>query len=212
MGDGNAEAALGEYYQRIHPTLPILPARNRLFTMTTACSPRIREAFFYAVTAATSADHTIAQHAARLLGHSEDLPTESLPAFLIYLTSLVFLAMASDILGPGGIFGSSVTQPKWLHEAVGLALSLKLNLTVNFNDPIAADTNSDYGIGRRLFWVIYILDRFRAIGSEVPLYVQDSCAFLHAEDERVLGSSIFQLAGGCYFFHDHSPFDHPVAL
>ena len=201
LGDSNAEAALAEYHRRIHPALPILPARHRLFAMTTPCSPRVREGFFYSIAAATSSDQNIAQHAARVLAGPENLQTESLPAFLIYLTSLVFLAMASDLLGPGGIFGSSATQPRWLHEAVGLALSLKLNHTINLNNPVAADRDSDYGIGRRLFWVIYILDRFHAVGSEAPLYIQDTCTFLHMEDEKVLGPSIFQLAGmpsSCY--------------
>ncbi|KAI9666096.1 MAG: hypothetical protein M1821_004031 [Bathelium mastoideum] len=202
LGDGNAEAALSEYYRRIHPNLPILPSRSRLFTMTSSCLPLVREAFFYSIAAATSADQSIAQHAARILATPENLQTEPLPALLVLLTSLVLLAMASDLLGPGGIFGNSISQPRWLYEAVGLALSLKLNHTVDLNSPIAADPDSDYGIGRRLFWVIYILDRFHAVGSDAPLYIQDTCAFLHVEDESVLGSGIFQLAGICTIISD----------
>ena len=199
FGDSNADAALGDYYRRIHSSLPILPTRNRLFALTTSCTPKVREAFFYALTAATSAEQNIAQHAARLLASPENLSSTSLPALLVYLTSLVFLHMASDAIGPGGIFGNPVTRPRWLQEAVGLSLSLKLNRALDFNDPVTADTESDYGIGRRLFWIIYILDRFHGISTDTALYLQDSCAFLYAEDERVLGKSIFQLAGAPYF-------------
>ncbi|KAL9063205.1 MAG: hypothetical protein Q9157_008352 [Trypethelium eluteriae] len=205
LGDINAEAALGEYYQRIHPTFPILPTRNRLFSMTALCSPRLREAFFYSIEAANSADRTVAQHAAQLLADPDIIPTGHMSTGLIYLTGLVFLAMASEAFGPGGILGTLETQARWLQAATGHATFLKLYVAKNFSHPATADANSEYGIGRRLFWVVYILDRLHALGCEGPVTVHN--VVLHPEDEKVLGSAIFQLAannsgGACTIMTD----------
>ncbi|KAL9084885.1 MAG: hypothetical protein Q9165_007838 [Trypethelium subeluteriae] len=192
LGDINAEAALEEYYQRIHPTFPVLPARDRLFSMATSCSPRLRQAFFSSIDAVNSADRITAQHAAKLLADPDIIPTGHMSAGLIYLAGLVFLAIASEAFGPGGIHGTPETQARWLQAATGHATFLKLYVAKSFSHPAAADASSEYGIGRRLFWVVYILDRLHALGCEVPVTMHN--AVLHPEDEKILGSAIFHLA------------------
>ncbi|KAI9736562.1 MAG: Glucose-responsive transcription factor [Claussenomyces sp. TS43310] len=196
------------YYQHIHPTFPMLPySQTRLGSRLGSCPATLREAFMEALYAAVKSFPTSTvtpqqeflstRRAARLIAasQSENVTNRTLATNLIYLQTLMLLAIESENHGPTGMRGQPSPSPSvWLGGAVGLAYSMKLhNHRVDNNAP-DVDRDSDDLIARRTWLSLIILDRYHAASTSSPVMIPDTSVILLPDDQHLFGEATFTLA------------------
>lgn len=75
-----------------------------------------------------------------------------------------------------------------------MATHLKLNIPRSrdrYNDD---DRDSDDKLGRRVWWILFILDRWHASSTSCLVQLPDSSSSLLPEDAILLGESTYHLA------------------
>ena len=82
----------------------------------------------------------------------------------------------------------------WLGSAVGLAYSLRLHLRQQPDKLSEADPDSEDKLARRLWWTLVIMDRWHASSTSSPLLIPDGSVMMYADDEALLGDSLYHLA------------------
>ncbi|KAI9870625.1 MAG: Glucose-responsive transcription factor [Pleopsidium flavum] len=202
------DETIDEYYRIIHPTYPLLPnTKARLRSRLLDCPVVLRGAFLEALYAAvrSSPSSTVRptrdvqsmRKASVLLSGSqfETVATRTTSTNLIYLQTMVLMALQADNHGPVTTRGQ-VGPPRavWLGAAVGLSYSLKLHINPSRNECAAGDLDSDNNLGRRNWWTLVILDRWHAASTSSPLLIPDTSVVLLPEDQSLLGDSVFHLA------------------
>ncbi|KAI9805989.1 MAG: Glucose-responsive transcription factor [Phylliscum demangeonii] len=198
------ELALDTYYQVIHPTLPLLPnSRSRLRSRLAHCPATLREAFLDALGAVahsssstTSELHRPRKAADLLAAYHETQAPRTVSANLVHLQTLILMAVDVEIRGPSASrVPASPPSAVWLGAAVGLANSLKLH-AIHLPDSRASadDDASAEGLGRRIWWVLVILDRWHAASNASPVLIPDSSVCLEPEDQELLGEASYNLA------------------
>jgi hypothetical protein len=110
---------------------------------------------------------------------------------LVYLQTLILMAIAAGIQGPSAQSGPS--QAVWIGNAVSIAYQLRLHVAKNdlIHD---SDRDSDEQLERRVWLSLVILDRFHAAGASTPAVIPDTAIVLLTDDSQILGEPIFQLA------------------
>lgn len=122
----------------------------------------------------------------------ENLNTRSHNDNLIYLQTLILMALEADNHGPGS---SGPPRAAWLGAAVGLVYNLKLHSNRLPREKLqVADPDSEEKLGRRAWWILVVLDRWHAISTSSPLFIPDSSVALLAEDEKILGIAPYHIA------------------
>ncbi|KAI9839720.1 MAG: Glucose-responsive transcription factor [Thelocarpon superellum] len=203
------EQVTGQYYHIIHPTYPLLPnSKDSLRSRLANCPVTLREAFLEALSAAvrsfpsarvTSAPPTRGtRKAADLIATSqfENPATRTISTNLIYLQTMVLMAIEADNRGPARMRGH-VGPPKavWLGGAVGLAYHLRLHQSLApENVSQGDDEDSDERIGRRDWWVLVMMDRWHASSTSTPLLVPCALLSIAPEDQHLLGDAAFHLS------------------
>lgn len=114
---------------------------------------------------------------------------------LVYLQILILIILKIDNLGP--LATRSDTGPpraEWLGRAVGMITHLKLSSTPSREKLVTGDEDTDDRLGRRLYWSVFMLDRWYAAGTSGFFQLPEHCSVLVAEDETALGDVPYQLA------------------
>jgi hypothetical protein len=203
---GSNEGVLKAYYHLIHPTLPILAADSSSLNRLTGCPAGLRDAFFQALECAVrsfsasglpQAEVSIVQLLHRTLDlvekaqHTLD-DGDSARRFynhLVYTQSLAFLAFASDKSGPGAMNSSAELLGRTAGRISQLGLNdAKMIQSVREQDPEAVD------VARRLFWTVFILDRFHASSMSKDLLMPLFCGSVSRDDFHALGEIGYHLA------------------
>ena len=204
------ESVVNEYYRIIHPTFPMLPTTKiRLRQRLSECPPTLREAFlgaldclmrsFPTATLPANVDHPQARkRAAELLAqYPFDRPSEQTHATdLVYLQTLLFMALECDNHGPSSICGQAgASRAEWLGRAAGVAGRLEINTTHETSQSVlVGDRDSEERLARRVWWVLFILDRWHASSTADLLKLPENSVVLLPEDQILLGESLYHLA------------------
>lgn len=195
------EATLDIYYQEVHALLPILPhTRERTLELLHQCHREAQEIFCYALYTVTRTDLTrVAGNFERVtsFGHAQDLLlfhtrqpliVHSTPVNIIWLQSLLLMAIDCDTRGPDNLVGND-SAPK--HTLISAASKLGYDLAKSqgqlkskrTSDP---DVDSEANLTRRIYVSLVILARWYAI-SVADATVIGGQEIGGREDERVVG-------------------------
>ena len=197
------------YYSLVHPTFPLLPhSKPRLRQRLAAASITVREALLEALYAAVRSNPSYPPKAGSPSANprracelcvasqfeSQD-PRASVSSSLLYLQTLILMALEADNHGPATMQGQHGGPPRaaWVGSAVGLAYSLKLHHNRVGERFAHGDPDSDEKLGRRAWWVLVVLDRWHAISTSSPLFIPDSNVVLLPEDQMLIGLTPFHL-------------------
>jgi hypothetical protein len=206
------EEVVDEYYRTIHQTFPLLPhSKHRLRMRLSECPVTLREAFltvlectmrtFPSFSSTLRPQQTYApmkKRAAELLaGYPFEKPaTHNSGTNLVYLQTLLLMALESDNHGPATVRGQAgPSRAEWLGRAAGVAGHLEINL-VRPRERFATegDPDSEERLARRVWWVLFILDRWHASSTSDLLKLPENSVVLLPEDQILLGESTYHLA------------------
>ncbi|TKA27422.1 hypothetical protein B0A50_05034 [Salinomyces thailandicus] len=208
------EQVIDEYYRLIHQTFPLLPSsKHRLRQGLADCPATLREACLAALdclmrtfpttTLQPNAGYPQAlKKAAELLaGYPFDKPSSHTSATnLVYLQTLLLMALESDNHGPATIRGQAgPSRAEWLGRAAGVAGQLEINVIhassqQSQRSVMAGDRDSEERLARRVWWVLFILDRWHASSTADLLKLPENSVVLLPEDQILLGESTYHLA------------------
>ena len=204
------ESVVDEYYRIIHQTFPLLPNnKNRLRQRLADCPASLREAFLTALdclmrTFPTTALQPNANYAQALKKAAEllakypfDNPsTHSNATNLVYLQTLLVMALECDNHGPATIRGQAgPSRAEWLGRAAGVAGQLEINvIRTGSQSVMEGDRDSEDRLARRVWWVLFILDRWHASSTADLLKLPENSVVLLPEDQILLGESTYHLA------------------
>lgn len=199
------------YYRIVHPTLPLLPhSKARLHSRLKQASATLRTAFLLATDCAVRSSPTTqlkprtearfnTRLVAELISSSQyqDVSTRTFTSDLMYIQALILMFLEADNHGPAALRSQNgPPRSEWLGRAIGMANHLKLNVP-RFGEPYSDDADADDKLARRVWWILFILDRWHASSTSNPLLLPDHASLLLSEDQHVLGESIYQLARSC---------------
>ena len=204
------EGVIDEYYRVIHQTFPLLPNnKNSLRQRLADCPASLREAFLAALdctmrtfpttTLQFNANYAQAlKKAAELLAkYPFDNPsTHTNATNLVYLQTLLLMALEADNHGPATIRGQAgPSRAEWLGRAAGVAGHLEINVVRSGSQSIMeGDRDSEERLARRVWWVLFILDRWHASSTADLLKLPEHSVVLLPEDQMLLGESTYHLA------------------
>lgn len=204
------EDVIEEYFRLIHQTFPLLPNnKNRLRQRLAECPASLREAFLVALdclmrTFPTTSLPPNANYAQALKKAAEliakypfDNPsTHTNATNLVYLQTLLLMALESDNHGPATIRGQAgPSRAEWLGRAAGVAGQLEINVIRTTSQSIMqGDRDSEERLARRVWWVLFILDRWHASSTADLLKLPENSVVLLPEDQMLLGESTYHLA------------------
>lgn len=115
---------------------------------------------------------------------------------LVYLQTLLLMALESDNHGPATIRGQAgPSRSEWLGRAAGVAGQLEINLArPRERFATEGDPDSEERLSRRVWWVLFILDRWHASSTADLLKLPENSVVLLPEDQILLGESTYHLA------------------
>lgn len=143
------------------------------------------------------------RRAAELIANSQyDNPaTRNSSVHLVYIQALILMALESDNHGPATMRGQvGPPRAEWLGRAIGMATHLRLNIPRSRDRFSQEDADADDKLGRRIWWILFILDRWHASSTSCLQQLADSSSSLLPEDQILLGESTYHLAS-----KSHSP-------
>lgn len=205
------ESIINEYYRIIHQTFPLLPnSKHRLRQRLGECPGSLRDAFLAALdclmrtfpttSLAPNANYAQAiKKAAELLAkYPFDNPsTHTNATNLVYLQTLLLMALECDNHGPATVRGEAgPSRAEWLGRAAGVAGQLEINVirTGASQSLLDGDRDSEERLARRVWWVLFILDRWHASSTADLLKLPENSVVLLPEDQMLLGESTYHLA------------------
>ncbi|KAK5113376.1 hypothetical protein LTR62_003476 [Meristemomyces frigidus] len=204
------ESVIDEYYRIIHQTFPLLPSsKHRLRQRLAECPASLREACLAALDclmrtfptttlAPNPSYHTAIKKVAELLArYPFDHPSQHTTSTnLVYLQTLLLMALESDNHGPATIRGQAgPSRAEWLGRAAGVAGQLEINMIrTGSRSVMEGDPDSEERLARRVWWVLFILDRWHASSTADLLKLPENSVVLLPEDQSLLGESTYHLA------------------
>lgn len=194
----------------IHSSIRLLPDdSNLLRSMLAHCQSRqLRDLFLIAVECSVRsspfsnfpADHDLMP---RIINASlslerckyDDSGRWSASTYVLYVQTCVLLALASDNLGPAATRGASMDmQMNCLSKAVAMMYKGGFNAVENRDTLFGTNADPARPLARRVFWVVYILQRLYAISTASPVTVANNTVLLMAEDRKILGDELYLTA------------------
>lgn len=126
----------------------------------------------------------------------ENPATHTTGTNLVYLQTLILMALESDNHGPATIRGQAgPSRAEWLGRAAGVAGQLEINLIRPRERFVSeGDPDSEERLARRVWWVLFILDRWHASSTSDLLKLPENSVVLLPEDQSLLGESTYHLA------------------
>lgn len=193
------------YYKAIHPTYPLLShTKARLNARLATCSPALKDAFYEALYAASqsftapsvpSTDRRGTKKAYQILAmQSEPSANGNMSTNIVYLQTMLLMAIEADNRGPMSNGQTGLPQSVWLGSAVGLAYSMKLHVHKSGDKQSESDPDSEDKLARRLWWSLVMMDRWHSASTSSPVLIPDACVVLYPEDQALLGDVLYQLA------------------
>ena len=177
----------------IHPTLPLLPHTTVALQDNVQKVPAgLCEAFFAALDAAVAAMSrpntdelmkSVADQLKSIQGVSGY--TDTLLSKLVYLQSLILMVIATDNVGP-----SCKSKGTWISLAVDAATAMKLHQPARPDDPNSYKRGD---LGRRAWLILFILDRWYAVGKNDILRVPEANCKLVDFDRDLMGETPYNL-------------------
>lgn len=205
------DEVLDEYYRLIHKTFPILPhSRIRLRARLSDCPSGLRHAFLIALaclmrtfpihdwTVRPTPDYSsYIKRAAELLASYpfESPMTHTNGSNLVYLQTLIIMALESDNHGSATVLGrAGPSRAEWLGRAAGVAGQSEIHL-IRPRERFSSegDPDSDERIARRVWWSLFILDRWHASSTVDLLRLPENSSALLPDDQILLGESTYHL-------------------
>ncbi|KAM0723795.1 hypothetical protein Q7P37_000785 [Cladosporium fusiforme] len=115
---------------------------------------------------------------------------------LVYLQTLLIMALESDNHGPATIRGQAgPSRAEWLGRAAGVAGQIQINtIPAPSQSVMEGDRDSEDRLARRVWWVLFILDRWHASSTADLLKLPENSVVLLPEDQILLGESTYHLA------------------
>ncbi|KAJ9667345.1 Glucose-responsive transcription factor [Coniosporium apollinis] len=119
----------------------------------------------------------------------------STSTYVLYVQACVLLALASNNLGPAATRGASMDmQMNCLSKAVAMMYKGGFNAVENRDTLFGTNVDPERQLARRVFWVVYILQRLYAISTSSPVTVANNTVLLMAEDRKILGDELYLTA------------------
>ena len=193
------------YYKSIHTTYPLLShSKARLNAILATCSPALKDAFYEALYAAAqsftapSAERRGTAKALQIFAlQSEASISSNMTTNLVYLQTMLLMAIEADNRGPISKGQAGLSQSVWLGSAVGLAYSMKLHVYKSPDKQTENDADSEDKLARRVWWCLVMMDKWHASSTSSPLLIPDGTVILSAEDQALLGDQLYHLARKC---------------
>jgi hypothetical protein len=195
------------YYKAIHPTYPLLPhSKARLNSRLANCPPALQDAFYESLYAAArsfstsvaTAEHRGSKNAAQILALQFDTSAvSSASTNLVYLQTLLLMAIEAENHGPLTKGQTGPSQSVWLGSAVGLAYSMKLHVHKTPDKQSENDADSDDKIARRIWWTLVMMDRWHSSSTSSPVLIPDGSVIVFPEDQALLGDTLYHVARKC---------------
>lgn len=193
------------YYRIIHPTYPLLPnstsrLRSRLLECTAVLQGAFLEALYAAVRSSPAStlkparDTLGARRASELITsfQYDTLASRTKSTNLIYLQTMILMVLEADNhITERGQSGSR--RAVWLGAAVSLSNSLKLFINPSRTSYALNDLDSNENLGRRLWCILIILDRWHAVGTSSPRLIPDCNVVIMQQDKILLGEHVYHL-------------------
>ncbi|KAJ8104103.1 hypothetical protein POJ06DRAFT_243581 [Lipomyces tetrasporus] len=202
------EEAVDAYYRYIHPTFPILAqSRSRLRYRLVATTSPIRNSCLHALYALirgmVSAQRG-EQDLQRAIQHLNDAQRDTaklpLASSLVIIQTMVLLALETVNHGAAALDDGLRSLSHWLGAAIGMANSLRLHAAPSSLSapsssppPDDSDLDSDVRLGRRIYLVIGMIDRWHAMSLSLPLQVPDHTMHLVSDDHVSLTTAPYHL-------------------
>ena len=83
---------------------------------------------------------------------------------------------------------------EWLGRIAGILAFLKFETVRSCSSMDDQEIDSDEKLSRRIFWTVFVLDRWQALGTSRLPQIPEFHAVLSPEDESVLGKTLYQIA------------------
>lgn len=198
---------LETYYKVIQPTYCVLPfSKTQIISHLENCPVPLCEAMCHAIssavrffsqndTSATPESITTRRSTQHILESSlEDATSRPLRINILYLQIMLLLAIAAEMkaLCHSGASGG-YSRSFWISNAISLAYAIKIFLP---RPRKANDINmeSDEHFARRLWWSIYVMERWNSASTSSPFLIPDSASVLYPDDLPLLGETLWNLA------------------
>ncbi|KAI9723845.1 MAG: Glucose-responsive transcription factor [Chrysothrix sp. TS-e1954] len=199
------EPIVDEYYRTVHQTLPFLPhSKQRLYAFLGRASHSLQRAFVIALNCAIRSSGASAmpatsklasdiQDVSELISHAsfETSHGHDMSAYILHIQVLILLVLATGASCPESARGPPPAE--WLGRAIGMATHKRLNLFDPHSHLAEANQDENRDLGRRVWWVLFILDRWHASSTSNILQIPDNGSSLLAEDRVLLGESAYHL-------------------
>ncbi|KAI1004766.1 hypothetical protein K3495_g3451 [Podosphaera aphanis] len=200
------DAVLEDYFKLIQPTFYLLPAsKSKIIAQISSCPSPLREALYTAIFGAVKSfsinsqaplDNVNIRRTAQYIVTSalENPSSRPLRLNILYLQTMLLLAVEVE----NSAFSHPRTLGKysrsvWISNAVGLAYSIKLYLYKS--DRLQDyEPDTDEKVSRRIWWSLFVMDRWNAASTSSPVLVPDSASVLYPEDLALLGDGLWNLA------------------
>lgn len=190
-------------YQIMQGTLPILPTDQALLrSLLAQVLDGTRSAFssslgcFVRATSPGKGEVDLSQikTAAGLFGQAEFEPPSTAKSLILIATAM-FLALATEALGPAPSHGgASPSSRDWLSRANGIANNIKIHMKPSPQKLTEGAGDTEAKFARRLYVALFIMDKRLAIAYATPQLISASGLTLIAEDRNLLGQQCYYLA------------------
>ncbi|RKF77979.1 putative transcriptional regulatory protein [Golovinomyces cichoracearum] len=198
---------LDAYYKLIQPTYCLLPFnKDKIPTQLAHCPAPLNDAMQEAMSIAVNSfqkdnpspaiDTVNARRAMQyiLVSSLEDTTSRHLRVNLVFLQTMLLFAIAveNNALHHPKILGS-FSHSVWISSTISLAYAIKL---FRLKPKKLKDTNidADENVARRLWWSMYIMDRWNSAGTSSPVLIPDTASVLYPDDLPLLGDALWNLA------------------
>ncbi|KAK4230194.1 glucose transport transcription regulator RGT1 [Podospora fimiseda] len=195
------------YLEVLHPTFPLLAStkarvQSLLWQSPFTLQNAFYQAFFTMVRPFLGANanvHTAGDLlvANRLLGEWEaEGGQRSTATDLVRLQTLVMMVIATDCHGIAVVNGQSggPWKAEILGKAVGLGYSMRLHLReIEPLDSPELDPNSDDNVALRAWWVLFMLDRWNAVGTATPSMISIDSVLILPGLKHIVGDVVLAL-------------------
>ncbi|KAA8915843.1 hypothetical protein TRICI_002016 [Trichomonascus ciferrii] len=164
------DRCIDNYYQVVHPALPILPSSKvRLRARLLACSnPTLRYTLLCAVCGLVKKNEGggdyYRQQVLQGVVHA-DTRTMASQSRILYLMSLALLFLQTG-------------DAMWLGAAINFAYEMGLHSHTHSSSSGSGSGDDDGAVGRRLFLVLVMLDRLNATLKRVPVQIPEDAVRL----------------------------------
>lgn len=206
------------YLGIIHPIFPLLSEdKTRIESLLAKCPSILCDAFMEAFYGTVCSFHAMGNGevtgdigmANRILTEWDiaDRSQRKLATNLLYLQTLILMAISADNFGPAALRGDhgGASKASILGRAVGLAYSMRLHTAqAEASAGTDVDLDLDESLAMRAWWTLVMLDRWNAISTGSPLFIPNDSVVILPSLNNLLGDA-YPMARLCNILGHFSP-------